>query len=220
MSVKQATEKTEQTEKQVVPKGYKLKHNGFLVPLTQIKELDLMRDELVGQIAATFIAERAALSSLKQTVLGEITTFLDISAEQYNVKRGGKKGNVTLMSFDGRYKVAMQIAEYIIFDERLQVAKTLIDECIHSWSNGADDKILTLVNDAFQVDKQGNVSTTRILGLRRLKIDDEQWQQAMQAIADSMSVSGSKAYIRVYERVGQEDKWQVVSLDFSALEVA
>jgi len=217
MSVKQATEKT---EKQAIPEGYKLKHDGSLVPLTQIKELDLMRDELVGQIAATFISERAALSSLKQVVLGEIATFLDISAEQYNVKRGGKKGNVTLMSFDGRYKVAMQIAEYIIFDERLQVAKDLIDACIHDWSNGADDKILTLVNDAFQVDKQGNVSTARILGLRRLKIDDEQWQQAMLAIADSMSVSGSKTYVRVYERVGQEDKWQVISLDFSALEVA
>jgi len=205
---------------QPIPEGYRLKHNGSLVPVAQIKEIDLMRDEFVNDVAALFIAEHDALSRLKQTVLGDIAAFLEISAEQYNIKRGGKKGNVTLMTFDGRYKLSVQIAEYIVFDERLQVAKDLIDACIHDWSNGADDKILTLVNDAFQVDKQGNVSTARILALRRLKIDDEQWKQAMLAIADSMSVSGSKTYVRVYRRVGQENKWQAIPLDFSALEAA
>lgn len=203
-----------------IPQGYKQKHNGTLVPLDQIKELDLLRDELVNNIAATFIAERESLSQLKQTILDEMGAFVELSAEQYNTKLGGKKGNLLLMSFDGRYKVVMQIQESIVFDERLQVAKELIDACIHKWSNGADDKILTLVNDAFQVDKAGNVSTARILALRRLKIEDEQWEQAMKAIADSMTIAGSKTYVRVYERIGKENAWQVISLDFAALAVA
>jgi len=203
-----------------IPEGYLKKHNGTLVPKDQVKELDLLRDELVSNIAATFIAERETLRQLKQTVLDEIAAFVQLSAEQYDTKLGGKKGNINIMSFDGAYKVSVQISEYIIFDERLQVAKALIDECIHDWSNGADDKILTLVNDAFQVDKQGNVSTSRILGLRRLKIEDDKWQQAMQAIADSMTTAGSKTYIRAYERVGSTDQWKVISLDFAALEVA
>ena len=199
---------------------YMKNSKGHLIPKEQVSDLDLLRDELVGNIAATFIAERETLRQLKQMTLDEIATFVDVSAEQYGAKIGGKKGNINLMSFDGAYKVSVQISEYIVFDERLQVAKTLIDECIHDWSDGADDKILTLVNDAFQVDKQGNVSTSRILGLRRLKIDDTKWQEAMQAIADSMTTAGSKTYIRAYERVGSTDQWKVISLDFAALEVA
>ncbi len=202
-----------------VLEGFLKKHNGTLIPKDQVKELDLLRDELVLNLAATFIAEREVLRLIKQEVLDDVAAFVELSAEQYGAKLGGKKGNISLMSFDGSCKVQVQISEYITFDERLQVAKALIDECIHDWSSGADDKILTLVNDAFQVDKQGNVSTGRILGLRRLKIDDAQWQQAMQAIADSMTTAGSKTYIRAYERIGQTDQWKVISLDFAALDV-
>jgi len=202
-----------------VSDAYMTNNKGHLVPKEQVSDLDMLRDNLVSNIAATFIAERESLRLLKQTVLDEIAAFVELSAEQYGAKVGGKKGNINLLSFDGTYKVSVQISEYIVFDERLQVAKSLIDECIHDWSNGADDKILTLVNDAFQVDKAGNVSTSRILGLRRLKIDNEKWQQAMQAIADSMTTAGSKTYIRAYERVGSTDQWKVISLDFAALEV-
>jgi len=202
------------------PAGYIKKFDGTLVPVEQVKELDMLRHELVNNVLATFIAERQSLSQLKQTVMDEIYAFVELSAEQYDAKIGGKKGNITLMSFDGRHKVAVQIAEYICFDERLQVAKALIDDCIHTWSAGANANILALVNDAFQVDKAGNVSTARILGLRRLKIDDSKWIEAMQAIADSMTTAGSKTYIRAYERIGQGDQWRNVSLDFSSLEVA
>ena len=114
----------------------------------------------------------------------------------------------------------MQISEYITFDERLQVAKALIDECIHEWSQGASSEIRALVNDAFQVDKEGKVSTGRILGLRRLNIETEKWQQAMKAIADSIQTTGSKTYVRAYQRVSGSENWKGITLDFSALEVA
>jgi len=203
-----------------IPEGYMQNSKGDLTPIDRVTDLDMARNELVLDIVASFKQEQHRLAALKSNVLGEISAFVEMSAEQYGAKLGGKKGNVSLMSFDGRYRLTLQISEYITFDERLQVAKSLIDECIHDWSNGADSKILVLVNDAFQVDKQGNVSTSRILGLRRLKIDDEKWQQAMQAIADSMTCAGSKTYIRAYQRVGSTDQWKVISLDFAALEVA
>ncbi|REM31517.1 DUF3164 family protein, partial [Mycobacterium tuberculosis] len=72
------------------------------------------------------------------------------------------------------------------FDERLQAAKALIDECIQSWSKSSNVNLKVLVNDAFQVDQQGKISTGRVLGLRRHDIDDEKWQLAMKAIGDSM----------------------------------
>jgi hypothetical protein len=149
--------------------------------------------------------------------MDEIAQFISDSAADYDAKMGGKKGNVTLYSFDGRFKVVRSYAESIYFDERLQAAKALIDGCIHLWAKNADSKIKVLVLDAFQTDKQGKISTQRILGLKRLDIKDKKWQSAMRAITDSMQVAGTKSYIRFYERVGESEDYTPIALDIAAL---
>jgi lysozyme family protein len=124
---------------------------------------------------------------------------------------------VTLMSYDGRCKVVRAMAEKISFDERLQVAKSMIDECIHKWAKGANRNLQVLVNQAFQTDKEGNVSAGRILALRRYKIEDEQWAKAMDAIADSMRVASSKAYVRCYQRNDLTGEYQPITLDVAGV---
>lgn len=68
-----------------------------------------------------------------------------------------------------------------------------------------------------QVDKQGSVNTARILNLRTLKIDDEKWLRAMQAISDSMKVASTKPYIRFYELDERSGDYVPISLDVAAL---
>jgi hypothetical protein len=80
------------------------------------------------------------------------------------------------------------------------VAKTLIDNCIRRWASGSRSEIKLLVEDAFYVDKRGNINTNRILGLRGLAITDPEWLEAMRAISDSAQVASSKTYLRFYER--------------------
>jgi hypothetical protein len=148
--------------------------------------------------------------------MNAIEEFVVRSLDQYDVKHGGKKGNVTLVSFDGRYKVVRQMQETIVFDERLQAAKALIDECIHIWAKGSNANIKVLVNDAFQVDREGKISTGRVLGLRRLDIKDETWTRAMAAISDSMNVASTKPYVRFYER-NAAGEYVAISLDVASL---
>ena len=129
---------------------------------------------------------------------------------------GGKKGNVTLASFDGRFQIKRQISEFLTFDERLQAAKALIDECLKTWTQGSPSELRALVNDAFQVDKEGRINTGRILGLRRLDIGDDRWARAMQAISDSVQVRDVKAYFRIYER-DEHGHMRAIPLDVAAL---
>ena len=63
------------------------------------------------------------------------------------------------------------------------------------------------------MDKEGNLNTSRILGLRRVEIQDSRWQNAMQAISESVQVVSSKAYVRLYERVGETDQYVPIALD-------
>lgn len=199
-----------------IPEGYRRDAQGRLVPEAMIRPIDQLRDQLVLGIVKDAKELNQQIATTRAKFFGDIAAFVATSAEGYNVKLGGNKGNVTLVSYDGRYKVVRAIQETLRFDERLQVAKALIDSCLNRWSEGARPELKVLINDAFQVDKAGNINTGRVLALRRLEIDDEEWRTAMRAIDDALSVVGSKSYVRVYERVGESDRYMPISLDMSA----
>ena len=202
---------------QQIPEGYLENSAGHLVPKETISEIDILRDELVKEIVAKARTLQEAMRDFKLSVMGDVAAFVEMSADKYNVKVGGTKGNVTLSTFDGNFKVQRAVAEDITFDERLQAAKALIDQCIHRWAEGSAAEIRALVEHAFQVDKEGKISTGRVLGLRRLSISDPQWQEAMMAIADSIQISGSKTYFRIYVREGNSDRMTQIALDLAAI---
>ncbi|SNS06130.1 Protein of unknown function [Humidesulfovibrio mexicanus] len=196
--------------------GYMENAQGHQVPLAQVQEIDKARHELVMEKVAKAKAMRKALAELKAEIMDDVGAFIQLSAEKYEVKVGGNKGNVSLLSFDGRYKIVRQVAENITFDERLQAAKALIDECLRDWTKDARSEIQAIIDQAFQVDKEGNLSTSRVLGLRRLNITDERWLRAMQAIGDSIQVTGTKPYVRVYER-RDNGSYTAIPLDMAAV---
>ncbi|WP_095157161.1 DUF3164 family protein [Pseudomonas sp. Irchel 3E13] len=203
-----------------IPQGFRQDAKGHLVPEDLIKPIDLARDELVNELVGRAKAVSAALAGFKVAAFGDIKAFVDMSAEQYKATIGGKKGNVTLLSFDGQYKIIHAVQDSIKFDERLQAARALIDECAAEWTQDARSEVRVLVNEAFRTDKAGEISTGRVLGLRRLEIQDERWQRAMQAIGDAVQVVGSKSYIRVYERIGTSDQYAPIPLDIASIFVA
>lgn len=208
-----------ETKAVAVPEGYRKDADGRLIPEKMIKPIDRARDRLVESLVGKARAQSEALAKFKAQAMSDLNDFVAKSGAKYEVKMGGAKGNVTLFSFDGRYKVVKQNQDTITFDERLQVAKKLIDECVTKWADGSRDEIKVLVNDAFQVSKEGRINTTRILSLKRLNIKDEKWLKAMQAIADSVQTSNSKSYIRFYERVGESDQYRPISLDVATAEL-
>ena len=200
-----------------VPAGYMRNAQGHLVPLELVKPIDQERDRLVRELVALAKDLNARLVAGKSKMFGDVAAFVELSAEQYGVKRGGTKGNITLPTYDGAFKLQIATAENVTFDERLQAAKTLIDECINEWAKGSRPEIMVLVQQAFQTDKEGNLNVGRILGLRRLEIADARWQEAMKAISESVQVIGTKQYVRLYERVGDTDRYAPIALDMVAV---
>ena len=198
-----------------IPEGYMEDGQGRLIPLESVKDADLLRNDLVINLMWRARQMADKLAGFKQMAMDDIGAFVELSAEKYGAKLGGNKGNVTLYSFDGRYKLLRSIDDFIVFDERLQAAKSLIDECLKRWTQGSQIELRTIVNDAFQVDKTGRINTTRVLSLRRLEIADETWLRAMQAISDSVQVISSKSYIRFYERQ-PDGSYKQLNLNISA----
>ncbi|MFT0211804.1 DUF3164 family protein [Pseudomonas sp. F1_0610] len=201
----------------LIPEGYKQDAQGRLVPVEQIKEIDKLRDELVTSITTKAQVLQKAMREFKQVAFSEIQQFVELSANEYGTKLGGKKGNVSLLSFDGKYKIQHAVQESIAFDERLQAARSLIDECLKEWVKDARPELALIVNDAFRVDTKGEIRTARVLALRRYEIADPRWQRAMDAVSDACQVVGSKIYIRLYQRVGDSNQYTPISLDLASI---
>jgi hypothetical protein len=197
-------------------KEYMEDPQGRQVPVEMVKEIDKLRDQTVSEIMKKTLAMRDTLAAFKRGVWDDIQSFLTISAEQHGVKFGGKRGNITLTSYDGRYKQIVAINDTMQFNEKLRVAKELIDDCIKRWSGDAGPELRALVDDAFNVDKTGGINKDRVLGLRRLNIADAEWRRAMEAITDSIQVVSSKTYMRFYERRADGSYGQI-PLDVAAL---
>lgn len=189
-----------------------------LVPIENIKAQDLLMDEVVGKIFDFAKDLSAQIARFKEHTFADLTGFQELLAQEYGVKkREGWKGNYTLTSFDGRKKVTVQIAERIDFGPELQVAKSLVDECLREWSADSSANLRSIVNRAFAVDQQGKINKAELFSILRLEIEDDRWQRAMKAIRDSMRVTGTKEYVRFYERTSPDAPWTAVSLDIAAL---
>lgn len=211
-----STENKQFTDK-ATPPGYWVDAKGIMTPESIIKDIDKMRDSLVADIIARAVLVNQFLAEFKFSTFADIAAFVDLSAHQYGVNLGGKKGNVILYSYDGRYKIQRAMQDRIAFDERLQAAKALIDECLAEWIQGSGPEIHTLINQAFLTDNEGDINTSAILALRRHDIQDARWLRAMDAIGEAVQIVGSRAYIRIYERIGDTDQYQPIPLSISGV---
>lgn len=195
---------------------YMRDRKGRLVPKSQISDYDLLMDEFVNKQVSEAHHVQGTIKDFKARSFDECYACLDLVAEQFGRKPGGMKGNVTFSSFDGAKQIKISVQDSLTCGPELQVAKDIIDECLTEWSVGANENLKAIITDAFEVDKEGKVSLTRILSLRRIKIDDERWNTAMDAISESLQVAISKTYLN-FKQKDASGKLVNIPLDLAAL---
>jgi len=188
---------------------------GRFVPSGLIKPQHKLEDEMVRGFIKSARKLSEDLTALKANALGEAGSFADMLAAEYGTSRGGKKGNMTFRSFDGTLAMEVSVQDAIDLGPEIQSAKALIDGCVERWSEDANQNLKALVDDAFQVGKTGRIDTQRVLSLRRLQIDDDDWNRAMEAISDAIRVHTTRTYVRFYEVDPATGARKSIPLDFA-----
>jgi len=187
-----------------------------LVPIAMVKAEDLLMDELVRSVVGKANALSASLTAFKQHAFESVGELQALLAQQYDAKIGGKKGNITLTSYDGCKKIQVAVSDLVELGPELQIAKQLIDECLREWSAESRDEIRALVDRVFAVDKEGQISHAGLFMLLRVGITDERWLRGMAAIRDSIRIIGSRTYVRFYDRPTQDATWSAISMDLAS----
>ena len=196
-------------------KSYMADAKGSLVPVEAIKPADRLEDEVVRKIMVFASSLSDQISRFRGHTMTDLGEFDALLQQEYNATKGGPKGNRTYQTFDGLKKVTIQIADFVDFGPQLQVAKRLLDECLTEWAADSRPEIRAVITRAFNTDKEGKVNRSEIFMLLRLDIDDPRWQDAMRAIREAMRITGSKEYVRFYERASITDSWRAVTIDMA-----
>ncbi|SEH22562.1 DUF3164 family protein [Rhizobium sp. NFR12] len=196
-------------------KEYMTDAKGAFVPLAMVKPQHKLEDETVRKIIAFAVDLNAQIARFRGHTMTDLGSLDALIAQEYNAKIGGAKGNRTYQTIDGLMKVQVQVSEQIDFGSELQVAKSIIDECLTEWSADSRAEIQSIITRAFNTDQEGKINRAEIFMLMRHQIADPRWQRAMDAIRDAMRVTGSKEYVRFYTRKKITDSWQAVTIDLA-----
>ncbi len=190
--------------------------DGSRVPPKYVPKHEKDRERVVNKLFRAAEIEHQRLLKLKEMLESELMDYVERRRTQYNIPPN-QEGNYSLSSFAGDRRVDLKVGKFIEFDDRLQYAKSKIDNCLERWSDGADGRLRTVVFDAFKVDRKGRLDVKRILGLRKLEIKDREWQEAMELIGKAVTVVATKRYFSFRYRASPNDEWQSLRLDLSAL---
>lgn len=197
-------------------KRYMPDAKGALVPVELIKPQVQLEDETVRKIMGHAMALSAQISRFKGHTASDLGEFDALLAQEYELRKGGPKGNRSYKTHDGLYEIEIRVQDQIEFGPELQIAKTLVDECLNEWAEDARAEIRAIVTRAFNTDKEGQINRSEIFMLLRLDITDERWRRAMQAIRDAMRVTGSKSYIRFWMREAHDQPRRAITIDLAS----
>jgi len=186
---------------------------GREIPVKVLHTEIVEKDAAVKKAMDCAIKLQERIISDKQKLIQTIEKYLNDAARRNNLEW---KGNALLISFDEKYRVEMRFREKIQFGIELQLAKQKIDECIKAWSADSNDNLKAIINEAFQVDKRGQLARYRIFALRRYKIKDPVWKEAMELIDKAILVTSTKQYISFAVR-DEAGNYNRIVLNFSAL---
>jgi len=197
---------------------------GRFCPVDIISAVDLARHTMVEDRNQQAADLSKLIEDFKNETFADIDAFIAISNAEHgakigilseNSKRTAWKGNLQLINYNNTQKIRLMISDRIAFNEKLHSAMTKMQELINQHSSGVDEIIKVLINEAFRVDKTGQIDAKKIMELRRYKIKHELWQSAMQDINDSVQIVGSKAYLQFYTRDTPEAAWESIPLDIA-----
>jgi len=197
--------------------GWWIDAKGDAVPPRHVRPEDKLCDRIVEKMIRRATKAHEDLVRLKRQAFEDVEIYLAKLENVYEVQARTRGGNKQLTDFAGRKRVAVKVQKVIDFDSRIELAKQLIDDCVKRWSKDADDRLIMLINDAFKVDKKGQLDRDRILGLLKLKINDAVWVKAMGIIKDAIYVAGRRAYIQFSERDAATGTWRTICLDIAGV---
>lgn len=189
---------------------------GKLTAIDSIPARKKLRDEMVRNEFGFALALSEQIGRFKAHVITNLGAFDALIAQEYGVQAGGEKGNRSYTSYDGLWKIEVRVQSRIGYSSEMQSAKALFDECMREWSADTPAELRSIVTNAFDVDREGQINRTNIHILLNIESADPRFREAQRALRDAEYPISSKEYVRFSMRPDHRAKWQTVTIDLAS----
>lgn len=200
---------------EVQGKPYMADGTGKLTAVESIPTMKKLRDEMVRREFGFAFAIADQLSRFRGHVMTNLGQFDALMAQEYGLTIGGEKGNRTYTTFDGLMRIEVRCQDRIAYGPEMIIAKQLFDECLNEWAADTRAELRSIVTNAFDTDREGQINRSNVYMLLNTESDDARWKSGQQAIRDAMYAIGSKEYVRFSTRPDQKSRWTTVSIDLA-----
>jgi len=200
------------------PRGYVRDARGNLVHESNVRPRDRDTDAVIDRIHAFGEDLSAQIWRYRTHTMDDVYGLADRIVNDYGAALGGRRGNITLTSIDGCRRVTLAKADYIDVGPEIVAAQALLEECLAEWTKGASRQLQALLRQAFEPAADGRLSVTKLMALRRIRIEDPRWPRFQDAIADAMRPTGRAQYIRLHRRDTPAHRWVAIPLTIAAAE--
>jgi hypothetical protein len=190
---------------------------GVEVPVRYIPKHDRDCDRIVQRTLKRWIRARANLEKVMADTLSDLEQVLDIRDDAGIA--ASQKGNLQVSSFDGLTTVQLKVQYNIRLDERVSQARDMMLEYARGLAKqieGDDGQaLLAIIDETFQANRSGSLSTTKVLSLLRLDIKAKAWREAAKLLSDSIKTTRGKSYLRVEQRPTRQHDPVPIRLDIA-----
>lgn len=189
--------------------------DGNLIRLSNIHEAEILEHDLVLSIACIWETLAGKLERFKTYCFEDVTTLIDLLFEKHNARRGGSEGNITLTTYDRRWKLIIAIQRRITLAPEVMAAKAKMLEAAKEMAPENSADLETIITATFtQVD--GQVRVAEVLRLCNFKYSNKKWNEAIEIVRSAIEVIGKKKQIRLYRR-NDQGQYDAVPLNIAAL---
>lgn len=180
------------------------------VPVEEVKtELQIAKIYNKAEKLSTALKMyKAEAFEIADAIYGEMLKNANITATD-------RKGNYSLTSFDKTVKIEVNVSNSISFDSNITLAQEKLNEFIRTKTEGVDQDLSILVNQAFTT-RKGRLDKARIFDLMQLNIKGQLWADAMELIRKSITTNSSVRYMEISSK-DDEGRYIPVKLNFASL---
>ncbi len=214
----QATQATETKDvkppRPAAPEGFVYNAEGNLIARCNIPAHELRKDAFTGGLVEQVKDQQRLLKSFKANLVKAFEEFRIELLDQFNAKlhARGSGENVTVYSFDGKYKIAYRTTKLKTLGPELAAARELAREWFNAHKDSAPHDMLLPAQEFYSND----MTVTTVVKFIGWKVQDPTLVEAQSAAKDALLIIGSKSYFNFYER-DEQGEYQPIHLNFSKL---
>ena len=189
---------------------------GKRVPIELINPADRDRERMINQVFELAEELQVQLIETKQKMYFAIAEFMK--------KHGGvpefdvaSMEQLHFTDFAAKRQLQIRKAEKIDYNEQLNTALRLLNECVEEWTQGDRPELCSLIQQVVSAGKKGKIDHAMLLRLQRINSTYPKFQKAQQLIAASINTYFAKQYLLIRKRDNAEGKFQTVNLNFSGI---